>query len=92
MDRISHFVMEVLQLLIKLGTVIVAALVAIELWLRAQLAHLGLPPVIETVIMLAVAALLILGSLRLFGGLLRIIVVLILTLLALHILLPVMPR
>ncbi len=92
MQSFSQFVTSLLHALIQLGNVIVAALVALELWLRAQLAQMGLPPLIQTIVMLALAGLLILGSLRLFGGLIRVIVVLVLILIALHILLPALPH
>ncbi len=92
MQSFSQFVTSLLHALVQLGNVIVAALVALELWLRGQLAQMGLPPLMQTVVMLALAALLIIGSLRLFGGLIRVIVVLVLILIALHILLPALPH
>jgi len=73
MDAFTHAINTLLQLLVHIGDLLVAALVAVELWLRGQLATFGLPPAVQTVIMLALAALLIVGSLRLFGGLIRLI-------------------
>jgi hypothetical protein len=92
MDGFTNAINSVLQLLLQIGNLIVAGLVAVELWLRGQLATLGLPPAVQTVIMLALAAVLILGALRLFGGLIRAIVLLVLILIAIHILLPVLPH
>lgn len=92
MDSFTRLVRSLLQLLIQLANIIVTAVLTIELWLRAHLVYFGLPPVVQTVIMVALAALLILGSLRLFGGLIRTIMVLVLILIALHILLPVLPH
>jgi hypothetical protein len=92
MDAFTHAINTLLQLLVHIGDLLVAALVAVELWLRGQLATFGLPPAVQTVIMLALAALLIVGSLRLFGGLIRLIVLLVLVLIAIHILLPVLPH
>jgi hypothetical protein len=92
MDSFTHVINSLLQLLVQLGKLIIGGLVAVELWVRAQLATLGLPPAVQTIIMLAFAALLILGALRLFGGLIRAVVLLVLILIAIHILLPVLPH
>jgi hypothetical protein len=81
-----------LQLLKQFGLAVAAILTSLELWLRNQLQHLGVAPVIQTVVLLAVAAVLVLGALRLFGGLIRIAIVLILLLVAIHIVLPVIPN
>jgi hypothetical protein len=78
-----------LQVFRQLGDAIVGLLTALELWLRGQLQQLGVPHTIQTVILLAVAVVLVLGTLRLFGGLIRVVVVLILLLIAIHIILPV---
>jgi hypothetical protein len=91
-DRFEHTINSLLQLLIDLGNLIVGGIVTLELWLRAQLAQFGLPPGIQTVIMIALAVLLIIGSLRLFGGLIRVALVLVLILIAIHIVLPVLPH
>jgi hypothetical protein len=90
MDSFTNIVRRLLDLLIELGNIIVAALITVEVWLRAQLTQLGLPPPIQTVILIAVAALLVIGSLRLFGGLIRVAVVLVLILIAIHVALPVL--
>ncbi|MEA2740090.1 MAG: hypothetical protein QOH05_3397 [Acetobacteraceae bacterium] len=92
MDSFANVVNNLLHLLIQLGDFIVGALITIELWVRGQLAQMGLAANVQTVIMLAVAALLIVGALRLFGGLIRIAVVLVLILVAIHIVLPVLPH
>jgi hypothetical protein len=91
-DGFTHGVNGLLQFLIRLGNFIVGLLISFELWLRAQLGQFGFSANVQTAIMIAVAAVLILGSLRLFGGLIRIAVVLILILVAIHILLPVLPH
>ncbi len=92
MDSFTRFINSLLQILIQLGDLLLDALLAFEQWLRGQLGTLGLSANVQTVIMIAFAVILILGSLRLFGGLLRVGLVLILLLIALHILLPVLPR
>jgi hypothetical protein len=78
-----------LKLLTEFGLAVAAILTRLELWLREELQHLGVPHTVQTPILLAVAVLLILGSLRLFGGLIRVAAVLILVLIAIHILMPV---
>ena len=92
MDAFTNAINAVLQLLLQIGNLIVAGLVGFELWLRGQLATLGMAPSLQTVIMLSLAALLILGALQLFRGLIRAIVILVLILIAIHILLPVLPH
>lgn len=92
MGDFTQAINSVLQVLLQIGNLIVAGLVAVELWLRGQLAAAGMAPSLQTVVMLSVAALLILGALRLFGGLIRAIVILVLILVAIHILLPVLPH
>ncbi len=80
-----------LRLLTQFGLAVAAILTEFELWLRGELQHLGVPHAIQTLVLLAAAVLLVLGSLRLFGGLIRIVVVLILVLVAIHIVMPVIP-
>lgn len=92
MERFTHVINSLLDLLVQLGNLIVSFLVTLEVWLRGQLGEFGLPPFVQTAIMLGVAALLILGAMRLFGGLVRVAVVLVLVLIALHILMPVLPQ
>jgi hypothetical protein len=47
-------------------------------------------PQLQTIILLAVAVILILGALKLFGGLIRVAVVLVLLLIAIHVLMPIL--
>ncbi len=89
METFTRAVDALLQLLIQIGDLILAGIVAVELWFRAQFALLGLPPPIQTVLLVAIAAVLILAALRLFGGLIRVAVVLVLLLVVIHVLLPV---
>jgi hypothetical protein len=91
-DSFTQAVNSLLQLLMQLGELVVSGLKAIELWVRTQLTTVGVPAELQTVIMLALAALLILGVVRVFGGLIRIVVVLVLLLVAARVLLPVLPH
>ena len=89
MAAFTQFLQTLLQLLAHLGDLVLAGIVAIEVWLRAQLTQAGVPPPIQTALLIALAVLLILAALRLFGGLIRVAVILILLLIAIHVLLPV---
>jgi hypothetical protein len=90
MNEVRQVLNSLLQLVIRLGDIIVGAIIAIEVWLRTELTTLGVPPLIQTVLLIASALLLIVAALRLFGGLVRIAVILVLALIALHILMPVL--
>ena len=90
MDQVNSVLKSLLKLMISLGDIIVGAIVAIELWLRTQLGTLGLAPQLQTAVLVVLAILLIVAALRLFGGLVRIAVILVLALIAVHILMPVL--
>jgi hypothetical protein len=89
-ESFRHVVNSLLQLILELGDLIVAGIVTIELWLRAQLSQLGLPQTVQTVLLLALAAVLIISALKMFGGLIRVAVVLVLILIAIHVIMPLM--
>jgi hypothetical protein len=89
MDAFARAIDTVLQLLIQLGNLALAGMVALEVWLRGQLALLGLSPEVQTVVLLVVAVLLLLAALRLFGGLIRVAVVLVLLVIVIHAVLPI---
>lgn len=90
MDSFKHVIDSLLQLLVQLGNIIVGWIVIIEDALRRQLMQLGVAPQLQTIILLAVAVILILGALKLFGGLIRVAVVLVLLLIAIHVLMPIL--
>ena len=89
MQRIDQAITTLLALIKSLVDLVLSGLAAIEVWLRGQLAGLGVAPPIQTIILIAVAVVLIAITLRLFGGVLRAVVVIFLVLLALHALIPV---
>ncbi len=89
-DQFKHEVESLLNLLVQAGNLILAGLLAIEVWSRGQLAAMGLAPAMQTVLMVALAAVLLIAALRLFGGLIRVAVVLVMILVVLHVLLPVL--
>jgi hypothetical protein len=88
-EKLQTIIDTLLQLLTRFGLAIAALLTGLELWLRRELQDLGVPHEVQTLVLVVVAVLLILGSLRLFGGLIRIAAVLILVLIAIHIVMPV---
>lgn len=90
MDKVREVLNSLLELVLSLGNVIVGGIIAIELWLRQQLGMAGVPEMIQTVILIVLAIVLILAALRLFGGLIRVAVVIVLALIAIHILMPVL--
>jgi hypothetical protein len=87
--NLENAINTLLDLLKQFGLAVAAVLTSLELWLRGELQALGVPHTVQTLVLLVVAAILVLGSLRLFGGLIRVAVVLILLLIAIHIVLPV---
>jgi hypothetical protein len=89
LGNLQDVIDTLLKLLMQFGLAIAALLTELELWLRGELQQLGVPHTVQTLVLVVVAALLVLGSLRLFGGLIRIAVVLILVLIAIHIVMPV---
>ncbi len=77
-----------LQFLQQLIILAANALTALNSWLRDQMDLLGVPTTIQTLIILAVSVFLIIGALRVLGGLIRVGAVLILVLVAIHFLMP----
>jgi hypothetical protein len=80
-----HTVETWLELLIG---VLLGVFGVIEGFIRSILVQAGIPANLQQIIMLVVAVLLIIAILRLFGGVLRFLLVLFLILLALHVLVP----
>jgi hypothetical protein len=89
MGNLTNAIDELLQGFRQLGDAVVGLLTALELWLRSELQRLGVPHSVQTLILLTVAVVLVLGTLRLFGGLIRVVVVLILLVIAIHIMMPI---
>ena len=89
METLNRVLESLLGLLTLLGGLIVEAIVAVETWLRGMLGSLGVPPPVQTAVLIAVAVLLILAVFRLFGGLIRVAVIIILLLIVIHVLVPV---
>jgi hypothetical protein len=88
-ENFQNAINTLLRLLTEFGVAVAAVLTGFELWLREALRNLGVQPQFQTLILVLVAVVLVIGSLRLFGGLIRVAAVLILLLIAIHIVLPV---
>ncbi|MBV9785430.1 MAG: hypothetical protein JO264_16610 [Acidisphaera sp.] len=68
-----------------------AVLAWIELFLRSQLQAVGIAPVIQTILIVAIEVLILLAALNLLRGLIRVLVVIFLVLLGIHVLAPLIP-
>jgi antibiotic biosynthesis monooxygenase (ABM) superfamily enzyme len=87
-DKIDHTLAFVLHLVVYVATVIGSLVAGIEIWLRDQLAMTGLPRAGQTVVLVTVLIVMILGCIQMFAGLIRFAVMLLLVLLMLDILIP----
>lgn len=90
MGDLTRIVNDIVRLLVRLGGSILAAVQAIEMSLRGQLSAAGVPPTIQTLILVAAAIGLMLLAVRIFGGLLRFFIIVVLILLAMKVLFPAM--
>lgn len=88
MDDLKRVVSDVLAILIRVGGAILSAGEAIEVSVREQLAAMGASPLTQTMVLVVLAFAIILLALRIFGGLLRLAVVVILVLIALQVIMP----
>jgi hypothetical protein len=89
MDQVDAVITRLLEIIKSFVDLVLAGLAAIEMWVRTQLIQLGVPPAISLIILIALALLLIVAALRLFGGIVYAIVIIFLILLAIHALMPV---
>jgi hypothetical protein len=88
MNDLSRLVGDITRLLLRAGEAFVSWLEAVEISFRDQMTIMGVSPPVQTVLMVLAAIALIVLSVRLFGGLIRFAVILILALLAINLLLP----
>jgi hypothetical protein len=88
MNDLERFISDLSRLLLRIGESFVAGLEAVEIALRDQLTIMGVSPPVQTVLLVLAAVALILITVRLFGGLIRFAIVVVLILLALNLLLP----
>jgi hypothetical protein len=90
MEIFAHLPDWLLQPFVQFGEEVSSALFAVEGSLRYQLTQVGLPHRVQTFILLTTAALLVLWSMRLFGGVIRTVAVSILLLLGIQIIRPLL--
>jgi len=90
MGDLTRIVDDIVRLLVRLGGSILDMVESIEVSLRLKLGAAGLPPTVQTAILVLAAIGMILLAVRILGGLLRFFVILVLILLALKLLLPAM--
>ena len=84
----QHAIDLLVSLIAGLFALIVAGIDAIEHVLRDALAPMGIGAQGQSAILLLVAVVLIVGAIRLFGGIFALLITIVLVLLMLHILLP----
>ncbi|WP_206742668.1 hypothetical protein, partial [Acidisphaera rubrifaciens] len=80
MEQIDHIAGIILDLIRTIVHVVMEGLAAGEAWLRHLMAPLHLTPQVETLVLMVIALLILLLILRLFGGILRVLLVLVLIL------------
>lgn len=85
MDRAINFL---LALILGLFGLIIAAIATIEDFLRRLLTEAGISGEVQGIVLIVTAVLLILAALRLFGGVLGVLITIVLILLVVHILVP----
>lgn len=90
MDSFADAIDNLIKSFRRVGNSILDGFSTLELWMRGQLSQFGLTAQVQTIVMLALAVVLILVSCQLFSGLVRMVAVLMLIALALHIVLPVL--
>ena len=89
MDRLAPVTEVLLRFLIPLRDFVFAFVLVIELWLRAPLDQLGMPKLVQTAVLFAIAGFLALAATQWFVGLIRLALVAFLLLLAANVALSV---
>jgi hypothetical protein len=92
LDNLTHMIEGLLRFILYLGGIIVSAIVAIEYWLRDQLTQMHVPREAQSILLLLLAVALVAGALRLFGGIIRLALLLVLLLIAVDIVVPMVQR
>ena len=85
MDHFSRAIEALFRFILFLGSVIVGAIITVEYWLREQLTQLHVPRATQSIVLVLFAVVLVIGSLRLFGGLIRLAFVVVLLLITIDI-------
>ena len=85
MDQVINLL---LALILGLFGLIITAIATIEDFLRGLLTEAGISGQVQGIVLIVTAVLLILAALRLFGGILGVLITIVLILLVVHILVP----
>ena len=84
----THTLNFVLSLILRLVSVVMAAIGLIDAFLRSLMSRAGVGAQVQAVVLVAVAVLFIIASLRVFGGILRVLIIIFLILLLIQVLMP----
>lgn len=71
-----------------LAALLLAAMATADDWVRRMLSAFGIGDPIQTIILILVAFVVLLAALRLMGGIVRVLIVVLIVLFAIHLLLP----
>jgi len=78
----------VLSLILRLIGLVMAAIAIIDAFLRGLMDRAGIGSQVQAIVLVAVAVLFIVAALRVFGGVLRLLIIVFLVLLLVHVLMP----
>lgn len=78
----------VVALVLRLATLVMQAIGIIDAFLRGVMSRAGIGSQAQDIVLVAVAVVCIVAALRVFGGLLRFLIIVFLILLLMHVLLP----
>jgi hypothetical protein len=81
LDHIAH---ALISLLAAIAGFVLAALAAIEDWLRGIMTHAGIPPDLQTVVGILIAVAFLVAAFRLFGGFIRVVLIVVLVAVVAH--------
>ncbi len=88
MDTVDRILNELVQVLTLIVSAVLYGIAAFDRWLRGELVPLGLAPKLQTAVLIVATILLVLLAARLFGGVLRVLVLVVLVLLAIEFVVP----
>jgi hypothetical protein len=88
MDQTTHLIDQLIGILAWLYAIVMSVFSALETWLRATLTTAGVPPNLQTIILIVVGVGFLLLVVRALGGIVRIILVVLLLLLLLQVFRP----
>lgn len=84
MQVLDQVARALVALLAGLAALVLTALAALEDWLRGLMSAAGVPGAVQTIFGIVLAVLFLIAALRLFGGFIRVVLVVVLVALGLH--------